>query len=147
AVWLPTTDIAEIERRGSRAAKPLRSSHELFEESKIQVRLRAPVIGQAGGERRLVHFFDVRGLNRAAVECASLAFDGPKALSSHGIINQSQNDFAVVLQGDRNAELRIAVGEVRRAVQWIDDPAVIALGADEVRFLFRQYRMIRKVSL
>src|SRR5512147_1620248 len=39
------------------------------------------------------------------------------------------------------------MGEVSGSVQWIDDPTMIALDADEIRLFFRQYGMSRKISL
>src|SRR5918996_3781228 len=39
------------------------------------------------------------------------------------------------------------MGKVGGSIQWIDDPAMMAPRPDEVCFFFRQYGMIRKVSL
>jgi hypothetical protein len=51
------------------------------------------------------------------------------------------------LQRDGDAKLRIAVGEIGGAVQWINDPEITALRTSPVGFFFRQDPMIREISL
>ena len=81
------------------------------------------------------------------VERGALAFYRAKTFPSQRIVHQAESHFAIALQSDGNAKLRIAMSEVGRSIQWIDDPTVLALRALVIGFFLRQNRMVGEIAL
>lgn len=82
-----------------------------------------------------------------AVERGALTSNCSEALAAQRIVNQADDLCAAVLERDGDVKLWLAVGEIDRAVERIDDPAVFTLRNFNFRFFFGQDRMAGKVSL
>ena len=118
-------DVAKVERRRAAPPNALAASEKPSEESQIEIGVLAPIVGEARGEQRLVQFMDNGGSDRGFIQRRALSFDRSEALAPQRIVDQSDNDLAAELDGDRNRDLRVAVREIRRAVERVDDPAVV----------------------
>src|SRR5262249_32261608 len=120
-------DVAEVERRRTGAAHPLRMLQRLAPEGQVEVDVLAVGVGEAGGGRRppqLVH----RGeRDRGAVQARPVSPEGGEELLTDGIVDDPEEQIVLAGERDRHRELWIAVGEVRRAVERVDVPAMAVL--------------------
>src|ERR1700749_3079544 len=71
-----------------------------------------------------------------AVEPGAAAAPGRKQFVAHRIVNDANLDLARGDIGDRDAEMRHAAREVRRAIDRIDDPGAAALAGGTSLALF-----------
>src|SRR5690606_17645572 len=81
-------------------------------------------VGNARGDDGIGEALARGDPDAAVIEKCALALLGCEKLIGNGIINQSSDDLAFALQTDRDGEERYAVQEIRRAVEWVDDPPV-----------------------
>ncbi len=88
-----------------------------------------------------------RNPDRGAVERCALSSNRSETLAPHRIVDQTDDDLLAKFERDRNRDLRIAVREISRAVERIDDPAVFSSRAGDFRFFLRQDRMLGKLAL
>ncbi len=90
--------------------------------------------------------FTLGSAYRPAVEKRTLADRGGKALVQRRVENGPDQQFAMMLQGQRYRIMGDAMHEIGRSVQRIDDPAVLGLAggvAGKLIFL-AEHGMVRK---
>src|SRR5439155_19670806 len=63
------------------------------------------------------------------VDIRAGALFGPEHLVAGRLVDETGDDLAVALQGDRDCEMRDAVEKIGRAVERVDDPAVMRVAA------------------
>src|SRR5215469_12756873 len=72
----------------------------------------------------------LRNMNRTSIQPGSTTLFRGEHFISTGVIKDSGDPLTFVLQRNRNAEDRIAMSEIRRAIERIDVPAEVAAGFD-----------------
>ena len=84
----------------------------------------APVVRESRGEQSSLQVVDGGAANGLPVKRCAVIFERAEALASQRIIDQAENHFISTLKGDGDTEMRVAMGEVSRAVERVNDPAV-----------------------
>ena len=97
----------------------------------------------AGRHKCVSQGFARRDPQTAIVHVGALALFGSEQLVARRIVNDAGDELALALQTDRDSKHRIGMQEVRRAVEWIDDPAMRRVGADHFAALFHQEAVAR----
>src|SRR3546814_401492 len=77
----------------------------------------------AGRKQRLRHIATRGDAEATILEPGALALFRPEAFVGQRLIDEAGHNLAIVLDRDRDGEMRDAVKEIGGAVQWIDDPA------------------------
>src|SRR5208282_3821351 len=107
-------------RRRAGAPHSLHAHHERLPKGEIEAPPRAPIVREAGREQRRAERAGAAHLDGTAVEARALAAPGHEAFLLERIEDDRELDPSAALVSDRNAELRIAVGEIGGAVERID---------------------------
>src|SRR5688572_33448913 len=94
----------------------------------------SPVVREPGGEEGLAEIRDRRDPEQGIVEHRAAAAPADERLASDRVEHEAEFGAPGALERDRDRDLRVAVCEVRRAVERIDEPARIA-GPVCARFL------------
>ena len=123
-------DIGKVERRGAAATHAGGFHHHGFQHPHVGVDVaRVGAVGEAGGDERAVERALLGDAHAVVVEVRAAAVRGGKELLTQGIVDDGVLELALVLAGDGDAEDRVSMHEVRRAIERIDDPERIVLAA------------------
>jgi len=128
-VELPETVVAarghigQIERSRTGAADAMRAQGDLVVEVNVGT-LVALETRKAGAENGLSQRRGGGNIDRPGIEGRATSLGGGEQLVARRIVENASDDFPLVLQSQGNAEDRISVGEIGRAIERIDIPAV-----------------------
>ena len=89
----------------------------------------APEERNAGADQRVGQMAARRDAQAPVVDIGAGALLGPEHLVAQRLVDDAGDDLAVALERDRDREMRDAVQEIGGAVERIDDPAVMRVGA------------------
>src|SRR5262249_36132258 len=123
AVEAPGGDVAEVERGAPVAAHRTRALHQRGEVIEVVDLAPAHVVGEARGEGRLAEALRRRDAQPPAVAPGAAAAHRRVKLVEERVVDGGQRARVVPLDPDRDAEARIAVRVVGRAVERVDHPA------------------------
>src|SRR5690606_15519643 len=129
AVEPPGSHIGEVERCGAEAADAGDFAHHV---AQVEKRLAVVAVSQewqARGDDAVAQVTPGGNAHAMLVAEGAAAALGREKLVHGGIVDDARDDLALALKGDGDGEERNAVQEVRRAVERIDDPAVLGVVA------------------
>jgi acetyl-CoA carboxylase, biotin carboxylase subunit len=115
-------DIGQVQGRRPAAPDGLGPDDEPAPMIQVVDRARPDVVGEARGQKAPAQVVDAGGPDGGLVEKGPPPGDGPEHLLPHRVVDESEDDPALALEGRGDAEDREGVGVVRRAVERIDDP-------------------------
>ena len=124
AVEPATRDVTQIERGSARASHALRAAHEVGEKAEIEVDVLAPIVRKARAQQRLTYVADGRYMNRFVVERRPAAAARRKHLPARRLVHDAELQLVTARERERQGELRIAVCEVRGAVDRVKVPGI-----------------------
>jgi len=132
--------VAEVQRGGPASPDGLGQKEESAPVANVVCRARPDVIRKAGGQKALPKIADLRDPDLPAVQSGAPVFSGREQLLPHRVVDKPQDGPAAVLQRRRDTKDRERVGEVRRPVEGVQDPAIfgaprpsqVLLGQDAV---------------
>src|ERR1700730_7183848 len=104
----------------------MRADHEGFPEREIKTPPFASIVRKARHEQRALQLGCARYVDRLAVQPRAAAPPRDEHLAPERVEDDSRLKSAAPLVGDRDAELREAVDKIGRAIERVDDPAVLA---------------------
>src|SRR5216684_4642209 len=139
-------DVGEVQRRRTGAPHALHARHEGLPERKVVAAPFAAVVRKAGSQQRELERRDSADADWFAVEPRALAALRDEAFFLERVEHDRSLHASPPLVGDGDAELRIAVREVGRAVERIDYPSMLA-GLRIPAALFREDGMGGKGAL
>ena len=120
-------DIGEIEGGGAEATDAGGLGHDGVQGPHIARMRFLAAERHAGGDHGLAQVATARDADAAIADERARALFGPEFLVPQRLVDHAGDDFAVALERHRDAEMRNAVQEIQRAVQRIDDPAMMAV--------------------
>src|SRR3989344_8021729 len=83
-----------------------------------------PARSEIGAENGVVHICRFSETNRIPIEESSFSSCSRIELVEEGEPHDAEHEFIILLQGDDRPAVFLPAREVRRAIQWIDDPLV-----------------------
>jgi hypothetical protein len=87
-----------------------------------------------------------RHANGSAVQLRATPIDGGKSFAARGINDGAKNAASLKLDTDRHTVDRIAVSEIRRAVERVNDPEIGRMGLFDSSSFFGQDPVEREAS-
>src|SRR5215469_4010287 len=138
AVVAPRRDIGKVERGGAGTPDAGDLAHHRRQGCKIARMVAALAEGDTGADHGIAEVAPRRDAKAPVVEIGAHPLLRPEHLVARRLIDDAGDDLALALQGDRDAEMRDAVEEVERAVERIDKPAMLAVGADRLAALLHE---------
>jgi hypothetical protein len=115
-------DTREIERGGTIAANSVGAEREIPVVMNIGAGL-SFVRGEAGAQQTGRERFNLGDVNGLAIQCGASATGGGEKFIVDGVVNDTRDHRIALGKRDRNAEARVAVREIRGAIERIDMPA------------------------
>ncbi len=145
AIKTSGSDAGEIKRGGAIAAHAVRALRELAVILKIRAGLAIPH-RKAGAEQAGRERGDFGDADFLAVEGGAFAARGGEEFFVKGVEDDRSKKRVALGEGDRDAEARVAVGEIGRAVERIHVPAKLrSRSAFVTRSLFGRNGVLRKI--
>src|SRR5208282_327953 len=120
----PARHVTQVERGRAGPPYSLRADHEALPEAQVELAALAAIVREAGAEQRRRQVRRSAHPNRFAIEARALAAPRGETFLLERVVDYAEFDPAAPFIADRDAELRIAVGEVGGAVERIDYPPV-----------------------
>jgi hypothetical protein len=140
----PVRDIAEVQHTAEPACRtPLRAHHEDLPEGQIEIAPLPLVVGEGCSQQRAVEQRCRAHVDRSSVEPRAAGARRNEQLALEGVVYHRKLEPSAMLVGDGDAELGKAMREVGGAVEWINNPPMLALPRAGPA-LFGEDRVIRK---
>ncbi len=138
AVELSGRHVGKIEAGAPETSNPEGLHGEGGVVAEVVVGRRADAVGEACGQQAAIELLDFGDLQALAVEPRPAPGGRLEELLAHRIVRHPQYGTVAQRVGQRHGEDRDGVGEVDRAVEWIDEPAAVAVAAAAAAALLAQ---------
>src|SRR5262249_23592225 len=131
----PARDVGQVQGRRAAPAQAPGALDPLPKDRRVDAGVITTVGGEPGAHQRVRQVVDVRDLDRPTVQLRTPSALRAEGLTAERVVHQTEHEHALMLERDGDRTMRISMDEIRRAVERVHVPDVLAPGGTRWRFL------------